>query len=306
MISGCMSSKIPVGLLIALITIPCSSQELPFQLDTLETHVLESRVLGQTFVVSVQLPTRLKDGSERFPVLYLPDGQPGPTFEEENYFMQWGGDVPRYITVEIGYPSKAQWQLRNRNFTPTNTGPVAGYSDDLIDFGPFSLDGVESGGAAEFLEFIREELKPFINGNFPTVPGQDGYFGDSLGGLFGMFVLLNEPETFDKYILGSPSLWWDDGLMLEQAERVAAADTRVDARLFMSVGGLESESMISNMEQAARLLADVDGLTIKTEIIPDESHMSVFSMNYVRGVKWAYESSDPYFLDAYRELHPQQ
>ena len=47
------------------------------------------------------------DGSERFPVLYLPDGQPGPKFEDENYFMQWGGDVPRYITVEIGYPSRA-------------------------------------------------------------------------------------------------------------------------------------------------------------------------------------------------------
>jgi predicted alpha/beta superfamily hydrolase len=306
MLRACLSSKILVSLSIALIAIPCFSQELSFQLDSVETRVFESKVLGQTFVISVQLPTRLKDGSERFPVLYVSDGQPGPTFEAQNYFMQWGGDAPRFITVEIGYPSKGEWQLRNRNFTPSNTGPLEGYSDDLIDFGSVSLQGVESGGAAEFLEFIREELKPFINGNFPTIPGQDAYFGDSLGGLFGMFVLLNEPETFDKYILGSPSLWWDSGLLLEQAERIAAAGTRLDARLFMSVGGRESESMIANMEQAARILAAVDGLTIRTEVIPDESHMSAFSLNYVRGVKWSFQTSEPYFLDAYRERHPSQ
>jgi hypothetical protein len=137
-----------------------------------------------------------------------------------------------------------------------------------------------------------------------TIRGQDGYFGDSLGGLFGMFVLLNEPDTFGRYILGSPSLWWDDGLMLKQAEQFAAAGNRVDARLFMSVGGRESKAMISGVEQMARLLAGVDGLEIGTQVIPDESHMSVLSINYVRGVQWAYQTAEPYFLDAYRESHP--
>jgi predicted alpha/beta superfamily hydrolase len=287
------------GLLAAAALTPCYAQDLPFQLDGVETHAIESSVLGQTFVISVQLPTRLKDGSERFTVLYVTDGQPGPTFESLNYFMQWGGDVPRFITVEIGYPSKAEWQLRGRNYTPTNTGPITGYSGGLIDFGPITLEGVESGGAAGFLRFIREELMPFINDRYPTIPGEDGYFGDSLGGLFGIYVLLNEPETFNRYVLGSPSFWWDNGVMLTHASDLAASGTTIDARLFMSAGARESPGMIVNIEQMARILSTVDGLAIETYVFPDESHMSVFSMNYVRGVQWAYATSEPHFLDAY-------
>ena len=118
--------------------------------------------------------------------------------------------------------------------------------------------------------------------------------------------VLESPETFNKYILGSPSLWWDDGLSLQQAEHIAAADTRIDARLFMAAGGAKSESMLSDMAQAAQLLANVDGLTTQTQVISDESHRSVWSMICVRGAKWAFRSSEACFLDAYSKLRPEQ
>jgi predicted alpha/beta superfamily hydrolase len=37
--------------------------------------------------------------------------------------------------------------------------------------------------APEFLRFIREELIPMIDANYPTIKGDRGFFGDSLGGL---------------------------------------------------------------------------------------------------------------------------
>lgn len=235
----------------------------------------------------------------RFPVLYVSDAQTGSRFEEEDLWMQWSGEVRRYITVNIAYPSWDEWQLRNRDLTPTDVGPVAGYSGGLIDLKPAVLEGAQSGGAAEFLGFMRQELKPFIDKNYPTISTDDGYFGNSSGGLFGMFVLLNQPETFSRYILGSPSLRWEDGVMLKQAESFAAAGKSVSARLFMAAGSRESESMISNMNEIARLLEKVEGLEIETRIFSDESHATAFRLSYSHGVRWAYREPETHFLKAY-------
>ena len=161
--------------------------------------------------------------------------------------MQWYGEVPRYITVSIGYPSWVEWQLRQRDLTPTD----------------------------------------------------DGHFGNSAGGRFGMFVLLSQPATFGRYILGSPALTWEDGLILKQAESFAASGKSVSARLFMASGSLESERMISDMLEIARLLETVEGLEIETRVFPDESHATAFRLSYSHGVRWACPKPEVPFLKAY-------
>jgi len=59
-------------------------------------------------------------------------------------------------------------------------------------------DGKKIGGAKEFLEFIRQELIPFIDNNYPTLKGDSAVNGHSIGGLFGLYVLFNKPDTFNK------------------------------------------------------------------------------------------------------------
>ena len=198
-----------------------------------------------------------------------------------------------------------RWQLRDRDFTPTDTGPLEGYGE-LIDFGSISFEGERTGGAANFLKFIREELKPFIDKKYPTIPEDDGYFGDSYGGLFGLYVLFNEPTTFNRYILGSPSIWYDDEVIMKQGEQFVASGKAINARLFMSVGALEEEEgdefrMITNIERLETMLSSVKGLEIASYVFPEESHTSVISMNYIRGVQWAYKSSGMHFLEAFQK-----
>ena len=289
-----------LGVLVSLAACSCAADELPFRFYSLETHDIESTIVGQTFHITVQLPIRLKDGSERFPVLYVTDAQTGSRFEEEDLWMQWSGEVPRYITVNIGYPSWVEWQLRQRDFTPTDIGPIPGYSGGLVDLKPTLLEGARGGGAAEFLGFIRKELKPFIDKNYPTIPAEDGYFGNSAGGRFGMFVLLSQPETFSRYILGSPALRWEDGLILKQAESFAASGKSVSAKLFMAAGSLERESMTSDMLEIALLLEKVEGLEIETRIFADESHATAFRLSYSHGVRWAYQQPEIPFLQAHK------
>jgi len=288
-----------LGILVSLAAYTCTAEELPFEFYSLQTHDIESAIVGQTFHITVQLPIRLKDGSERFPVLYVTDAQTGARFEEDDLWMQWSGEIPRYITVNIGYPSWVEWQLRQRDFSPTDLGPIPGYSGGLVDLEPTLLEGTKGGGAAAFLGFIRKELKPFIDKNYPTIPTDDSYYGNSGGGRFGVYVLLNQPETFSRYILGSPALKWEDDFILKQAESFAASGRSVSAKLFMAAGSLESGSMIPDMLEIARLLEKVEGLEIKTLIFPDESHATAFRLSYSHGVRWAYQKPEIPFLKAY-------
>jgi predicted alpha/beta superfamily hydrolase len=269
-------------------------------LYTVERHEVESKIIGQKFTISVQLPVRLKDDSEQFPVLYITDAIADPLFELENFRMQWLGNVPRFIAVNIGYPTWAEWQLRDRDLLPTDSGPVEGYDGGLIDFGSVSFEGARTGGAVNFLRFIREELMPFIDKTYPTIPEDNGYFGSSYGGLFGLYVLFSEPTTFNRYILGSPSTWWDNEVIMKQAADFGATGRTVNARLFMSAGALE-EDEVRNIRRLKTSLSDVKGLQIETYVFPDESHMTVWSMTYIRGVQWAYKTTEPWFIDVYKK-----
>ena len=43
-------------------------------------------------------------------------------------------------------------------------------------------------------------------------------FGHSFGGLFTLYSLFTQPGVFDTYVAASPSLWFNDGVILEYEE----------------------------------------------------------------------------------------
>jgi hypothetical protein len=96
------------------------------------------------------------------------------------------------------------------------------------------------GGAARFLGFVREELKPWVRDQYSVDPDDSAFFGDSFGALFATFVLLNDPSTFRRYGIGSPPLEWDNHLMFEHEVRYAQTNDDLPANVFFSVGGYEN------------------------------------------------------------------
>lgn len=152
------------------------------------------------------LPEGYKDSTTRYPVLYALDGN--------TYFMASIGifkyhaefdTEPEMIIVAIPNTS------RQRDFTPTKR-----------DYSPVS------GGAANFLKFIKEELFPFIENNYRT-QAYRVFSGHSLGGLCVFYALLYEPEMFNAYIAVSSSIWYDDKLLLKKAKKVfLGSNTRED------------------------------------------------------------------------------
>ncbi len=210
--------------------------------------------------------------------------------------------VPPLLVVGIGYRTTDLgeiFRLRHRDFTPM----------------------VDGGGADRFLAFLRNELKPWVGERYNVDPDDATFFGDSRGGLFASAVLLTEPGTFQRYGIGSPSLYADEGVksVFELEADYARAHNDLPAKVFFSVGGHESpEGFRRRLDQLppaqrARMEADpgdwgedyvgdierlvgalrargYPSLELECEILPGEHHETVVPVNLSRSLRYLFDA----------------
>lgn len=269
-----------------------------FSIPNTHSHALVAKSNGQPYQVWVATPRKPADG-ERFKSLFVLDGNWSfGTAVETARMLGVGGDVPPLLVVGVGYPGprgyRESGQLRNFELSPTDD-PL--YRERAASQGqPIGERGL--GGAAGFLEFLTDELAPFVEERYNGDPADRCLFGYSLGGLFGAFALLQEPPKFQRFVIGSPSLWWNDRVMFEHEERRAAGSKKLPARVFVSAGaeeeapGGQSEAvtfgMVSNAVRFAALLSSrgYEGLRVNSHVFLDEAHHMPPML--VRGLRWVY------------------
>jgi predicted alpha/beta superfamily hydrolase len=161
--------------------------------------------------------------------------------------MQLSAHLPPILVVGIGYRMGGLADtlgVRSRDLTPTSDPLIARITPAVTVMG----------GADRFLAFIRDELQPWVSSRYRVDANDSAYFGHSLGGLFGTFVLLTKPSTFHGYGIGSPSLWWDDDVMFEYEATYAKTHEDLPAKAFFSVGAFEDHD--GRQREASRLPAD--------------------------------------------------
>ena len=259
---------------------------------------LPSKVVSDSFEIRVLLPPMIPGETTRFPVMYMTDVHDGFSIDPDMMRLMMLSDVPRFIAVGIGYAAASNilegLLVRARDLTHVEFKAEVGGSF------PFKMvkPSVGTGGAPKFLSFIRDELMPVIDARYPTDPKDRGYWGDSLGGLFGTYVLFTRPDTFNRYILGSPSLWWANEDVMSIAEKYLASHSDLQAKVFLGVGGLEEGGpfrMTTNLLKLERMLRakNYPGLSLTTRIFPDESHQTVAPMNLIRGLVAVYGAPKP-------------
>jgi hypothetical protein len=242
-----------------------------------EVRGVSSSNVGQEFKIFVALPRSYADLDKTYPVLYVLDanGTFG-MFTETIRMLQFGEELPEMIIVGIAYPVNGFVEtlgLRARDYTPTVDSE---WFDEYVESRPDMVKSGGTGGAGNFLKFLREELMPFIQSNYRIDPEDKAIAGASFGGLFALYALFHYPDTFNRYIIGSPSIWWDEAVTFTYESEFAASNVDLSAKVFMSVGALEAEDMIAPMQKLARTLQDrgYDSLELKTRIFEDEAHMS--------------------------------
>jgi predicted alpha/beta superfamily hydrolase len=160
------------------------------------------------------------------------------------------------------------------------------------------------GGGPQFLRSLIEEVIPGVEARYRVHPTDRTLIGWSLSGLFGLYVLFHRPETFTRYLLVSPVIWWDDALCFSYEEAWAKQHSDLPARVFCAVGQTEelpgrewppnqmleeeylARRMVSSLQElTGRLLSrGYPNLTMESVVFPDEHHLTVFPAALSRGL----------------------
>lgn len=259
----------------------------PIALPGSELH--ELRVAdGTEYRIFVALPDEYAgDTDTEFPVLYVLDPAGMFLLVAQTYgLLRIGDEVSPLILVGVGRPADTVSEiLANRvlELTPTQVrDPAQEASED-------TEHEATSGGADAFLAVLIDEVIPWVENRYQTSSGR-GIIGHSLGGLFAMHALIASPDTFSHYLMSSPSLWWDNGVMFERESALAEGIDDLPARVFMSAGTEEGFQMLPDMLRMAEILGGrgYDGLELESQIFPDETHLAVVSAAYSRGLRFLF------------------
>jgi uncharacterized protein len=278
-----------------------SFQEIgPSILSGKRSFSLKSGIVDQEFVIDVAAPITPQAAGQRWPVVYVLDAN--GTFgmaAQTARLLQLARALPPLVMVGVGYrlgsPTDTLGKLfglRTRDFAPTVD--VRYVAQGRAAPPPFTHPAdLQPGQAHKFLAFITEELKPFVESLFPVDPADQSLLGISLGGLFVLHVLFTSPTSFSRYLAGSPSIWWDDGVVLREEAELAIKDLNV--RLFISAGALEEADApayrpVSNVQELAARLSSrsFEGLKMTCHVFPEETHASVVPATLSRGLRTLY------------------
>lgn len=259
----------------------------PYSLPGTDTRTLYSDHVGDTFHISVALPLAYASAPEEqeFPVVFLPDADVGFAMATQaSRLMEMRKDVPAYIIVGIGYGGlRAGLTRRGRDLTPSY---MEGHSFCASEEFP-------CGNAAAFVNFIETELKPFVAKHYRANVDDNAYFGYSLGGLFGLYVLFQESGTFDRYAIGSPSLWWQNGEPLEFEASYADSHDDLPRTVFLSVGSLDNPEMVNKTLDLAETLSgrEYPNLVFTSHEFEGETHGSAPAVTFSRAMRVIFSES---------------
>lgn len=232
-----------------------------------------------------------------YPVIYLLDANSvfGTMVEAvrlQSRRPEKSGVVPAII-VGIGYATDEPFSSeRYYDFTL----PVA------VNELPVRPDGSpwpSHGGAENFLKFIEEDLKPEIGKRYKVDNNSQTLFGHSLGGLFTLYVLFENPYAFQTYIAGSPSLHWNKRWFREEEGAFLSRlnQGNGDISLLLGVGELEGShksGMNENALELSKRLSMKDGrVNVRFKEFEGEGHLSVLPPLINRALRLALKRNVP-------------
>lgn len=246
----------------------------PPQVEIPGTQLLHvtSAIVGQEYDLYVNLPRGYQDTSKTFPVIFLLDAQWDFPLAQAIFGEQYyDGFVPATILVGItwGGVNPNYDSLRTRDLTPTNVKQVP-----------------QSGGAPKFLKFIKNELIPYIDSKYRMTKNGRTLMGSSLGGLFTLYALFHDTGLFDRYVLTSPSVGWDNEILYTYEREYAAKNTQLPVRLFIGVGGLEGGGVTGFQKFVDQLKSrNYKGLELETKVLEGIGHSGSKAEGYTRGLQ---------------------
>lgn len=189
------------------VVLPQASQKIVHSAITHKEYLIQVATIGE----------RPKNG---YPVVYVLDGNaffaPSVSIAQMLHGRPNTAQPKSLMVVGIGYATDRQFDVASR--THDYTPPAQSYPKprgEQVDFG----------GATAFYEFIEQELTPLLDTTFGINHSHRTLVGHSFGGLFGLYVLMTQGQSFRHYVLASPSIWWNDKSIYQYKSALTSHDS---------------------------------------------------------------------------------
>jgi predicted alpha/beta superfamily hydrolase len=265
--------------LIAVIVAAQNSKESKVELPNTQVLKFKSAINNHDYVLYISLPDSYSDTRKKYPVLYVLDAQWSFTFPSVRGIqagLYYDGFIPEMIIVGITWPNDYD-ENRGRDFTPTQ---VKGFPN--------------SGSAPAFLGVIKNEIITLIDSGYRSDKNNNTLTGGSLGGLFELYTLFHEPALFNRYIIGSPALDYDDGLPSKFEKAYAQKNQTLDAKVFMHTGEYEQQLNGGYFNKFIDQLKarKYKGLQLETLVVEQMAHVSEVAYGVGRGLQFVFNKPD--------------
>ena len=257
----------------------------PYEVLGSEVWDVPDPVSGRNYQVFVALPAGYADNPDkRYPVLYVTDADYAfpLVWQMARRLNVEGRKIDDFILVGLSYAKgEGGMQSRRRDYTPTANGPSGSPADAV------------HGGASAYITYLQTQVLPFVGKRYRTDETRRLLLGHSYGALLGTQVLLERPQLFSGYILGSPSYWFDKHEMERRLAQAGKAP-ELPVRAYMYVGEYESvqhggdADMVVDAQRMIGLLGARGGkaLELKLDVLNDEDHLSVAPRGFMHGLKY--------------------
>ena len=229
--------------------------------EIIETSI-NSKTLNEEREILIFNPTNSKNN---FPTIYLIDGK-------QNFFLVAGiisnlrrsGFITKVNLVGINtYDYERPYNLLTKN----NNGR------------DFSFN---SGGSSDFQKFITDEVFPLVNSTVSTSDYKI-LIGHSFGGLFGLNMLMENPNSFSSAVLIDASIWWNNANLLSNLKKNKSTLKKIPLYLSRSA---KDEDKINSFESLEPLIKSNQ---IVLEKFPNENHISTLTPSIVNGLKYIFK-----------------
>jgi predicted alpha/beta superfamily hydrolase len=192
--------------------------------------------------------------AERYPVLYLHDGQ--NVFDRAtSYAEEWRAD------------ETAQELITSRKIAPVIIVAIYNAGEHRADeYTPTARpDKGARGLADDYGRMLVDELKPMVDRTYRTRPGAESTAlgGSSLGGLLTLHLGLRYPTVFSMLAVFSPSVWWDDRVILREVNDLSA---KLPLRIWLDAGTAEGPEVIRDV-RALRDALLAKGWVLKKDLV---------------------------------------
>jgi len=232
--------------------------------------------LNRERTVRIYLPPGYEESRQRYPVLYMHDGQ--NLYDDATaYAGEWGVDETLNSLA------------RSHGLRVIVVGIDNGGADRIHELNAWDNPQFGKGEGDRYMAFVVDVLKPWVDQHYRTRPDRShtAIMGSSMGGLISSYAISRYPEVFGSAGIFSPAYWMAPQVFADAEEHPPPRTTRI----YFYAGGSEGESMVPDLKRMVAVLerARLPAHNLEVEINPVGRHNeAAWRAEFPRAIEWLF------------------